>query len=52
MTRSHLSRPPARPRYHADAAKLHQLRRLSEEEATEDGLEDWMAASGDSSSAR
>ena len=51
MTRSRLSKPPVRPRYHAGAAKLRQLTRLSEE-ATEDGLEDSMAAAGDSSSAR
>jgi hypothetical protein len=51
MTRSRLSKPPDLPRYRAGAAKLHQLRRLSEE-PPEDGLEDWMAAAGDSSSAR
>ena len=39
MTRSRLSKPPVRPRYHAGAAKLRQLPRLSEE-APEDGLED------------
>jgi hypothetical protein len=49
MTRSPLSKPPTRPRCHAGAAKLHPLRRLSDE-APEDGLEDWMTASGDSSS--
>jgi hypothetical protein len=51
MTRSRFSKPPVRPRYHGRAAKLQQRRRLGEE-SPEDGLEDWMAASGDSSSAR
>jgi hypothetical protein len=49
MTYSHFSKPPTLSRY-AGAAKLRQLRRLLEE-APEDGLEDWMTASGDSTSA-
>jgi hypothetical protein len=51
MTRRHFSKSPIRRRRHAGVAKLRQLRRLSED-APEDGLEDWMAASGGPSSGR
>jgi hypothetical protein len=50
MIYSHFSKPPTRSRCYAGAAKLRQLPRLLEE-APEDGLEDWMTASGDSTSA-
>jgi hypothetical protein len=51
MTRRHFSKPPTCPRCDAGVAKLRQLWRLSED-APEDGLEDWMAASGGPSSGR